>query len=293
MKIVCPHCLTDYAVTKEILGPSGRKVRCAKCTKVWHAVIEEEKPPVQASPVQETVVGDELVVEDAFTNAAEGFADFASDEVEIARSALQASRREDGEVWDEDEFGDAVASGPVDAGSGRNRKKGKVRLKGRRLQSEVMAAYRERFIKVMTPVTIAVGFAALIVAAPQRDAVVRMVPDLAGLYELVGLDVNVRGVEFSEFTAQRDIVSGLPILRIEGSMINTRGEDVPLSPIRLALLSENGTELFAWRVEPAAIGLMPGQMLPIASELTAPPETVASVAVRFMQDGERLPGEDF
>lgn len=274
-----------------MLGPSGRKVKCATCTKVWHAVAEEDEPqPPPPPPPSDTLVENELVVDDAFRDAGEALADFESEEVQVARSALQASREADGEVWEDEELSDAVASGPVDAGTPR--KRAKVALKGQRLRSEVVADYRERAIKVLTPVAVAAGFALLIVAVPQRDAVVGMFPDLAKVYALVGLDVNVRGIEFSDFTAEREIISGLPILRIEGSIINTQSEDVPLSPIRVALLAENGAELFVWRVEPSAIGLMPGQMLPVASELTAPPDTVASVAVRFMQDGERLPGED-
>jgi hypothetical protein len=141
---------------------------------------------------------------------------------------------------------------------------------------------------------VALGILGVILAVPQRDAVVRAFPDLAALYEMVGLEVNVRGIEFSPFTAERALVAGLTVLRIEGEMTNTDTHRIrALGPLRMALLTDSGAELFVWRVAPPAGDLMPDQTVPVFSELTAPPEAVASVSVRFLQEGERLPGEVF
>ena len=36
MIVSCPACGTSFAVDDSLIGPSGRKVRCAKCTHRWH-----------------------------------------------------------------------------------------------------------------------------------------------------------------------------------------------------------------------------------------------------------------
>ncbi|MFK7792453.1 MAG: hypothetical protein AB8B88_07265 [Devosiaceae bacterium] len=248
--------------------------------------------PVEMSaeaPASQAAVDDVFAQDDADP--------FDSPDLAVARDAIQANGDADlgrlVDVVSDEHVDEALASGPVDAGIAglRFRKPGKVQLKGIRTGPSLFEIWVRKLLKVAAPVGVVVGFVVLIAAIPQRDAVVRMIPDLAPLYALVGLDVNVRGVEFSQFTAERSTVAGVALLRIEGAMTNLEGADVPLSPLRLALLSDTGSELFVWRIEPDAIGLMPGQSLPISSELTAPPESVASVAVRFLQDGEQLPGE--
>lgn len=273
-----------------MLGPNGRKVKCASCQKIWHAVPEEEIASTadidalfEAGDVQneETVAGGDDAM-DGFAAVAEdgvgeGDGDFASwDESQVATDATQ----------------DALASGPVDAGveAPVPRKHRRVRLKGQRSGPSKLERILRRAATVAAPAGVALGLIGLVLAIPARDAVVRAVPDLARLYHMVGLDVNVRGIEFSPFTAERALVAGLTVLRIEGSMVNADDSTRAVAPLRMALLAETGAELFVWRVDPAATELLPEQSMPVFSELTAPPETVASVSVRFLQEGERLPG---
>jgi hypothetical protein len=271
-----------------MLGPNGRKVKCASCQKIWHAVPEEEPATTadidalfEADDVQneEAVAdGDDLL--DGFASVAEdsvadGDADFASwDESQVAKDSAQ----------------DALASGPVDAGVDTPipRQPRKVRLKGQ--GPSKLEIFLRKAITVAAPAGVALGLLGLVLAIPTRDAVVRAVPDLARLYQMVGLDVNVRGIEFSPFTAERSLVAGLTVLRVEGTMINADDTARSVAPLRLALLAENGAELFVWRVDPPSTDLLPEQSVPVVSELTAPPETVASVSVRFLQEGERLTG---
>ncbi|WP_375572704.1 zinc-ribbon domain-containing protein [Ahrensia marina] len=290
MKIVCPHCSSDYDVADDMLGPNGRKVKCASCQKIWHAVPEEEIASTadidalfEAGDVQneeamagggDAMDGFAAVAEDG---VGEGDGDFASwDESQVATDATQ----------------DALASGPVDAGveAPVPRKHRRVRLKGQRSGPSKFEQILRRAATVAAPAGVALGLIGLVLAIPARDAVVRAVPDLARLYQMVGLDVNVRGIEFSPFTAERALVAGLTVLRIEGSMVNADDSTRAVAPLRMALLAETGAELFVWRVDPAATELLPEQSVPVFSELTAPPETVASVSVRFLQEDERLPG---
>lgn len=222
-----------------------------------------------------------------------------AEEAELAsvRAAIDERDAEDfgdlSDVAGSHAVSDTLQSGPVEGGFLRRKlgKAGPVKLKTQRKDPSLVAVWAKKASKVAAPLSVAAGFVVLVLAVPQRDAMVRMLPDLAPLYEMAGLHVNVRGVEISDFTAQREVIAGVSLLRIDGALTNTQAQDVPLGPLRLALMSATGEELFVWRLQPDMVGLLPGQSLPVSTELTAPPETVASVAVRFLLDDERLPGE--
>lgn len=51
MIVSCPACGTSFAVDDSLIGPSGRKVRCAKCSHRWHQmpVGQETDAPVVAA----------------------------------------------------------------------------------------------------------------------------------------------------------------------------------------------------------------------------------------------------
>lgn len=314
MKIVCPTCSADYTIAEDMLGPNGRKVKCATCTNVWHAVPEPEATVLEQNDA--SFEADDGFAKAADTGGAENAQDGISDEQAAidramsdmdfdggfdtatdddaagapAQTTLRARREEDMDAFDVEEI---VASGPVDAGmedaAARPKGKSRVRLKGDG-PSRLMILLKKS-LKIAAPVAVAAGLFGLIFAIPAREGVVRAIPDTAKLYAMIGLPVNVRGVEFSQFTAERSMVAGLPVLTIEGSVINVVDRSVSLGPMRLALMGAEGQELFVWRVEPAAEMLNPEQSVAIASELTAPPPNVNGVAVRFLQDGERLPGQ--
>lgn len=280
MRIVCPNCSSAYTVADDMLGPNGRKVKCASCKEIWHATPEpeEEVLPADVDAFADADMSDEDDINTADPNETMSWPEEGS---------------EDGVVDEASEA--AFASGPVDAGVDGPRPRGakRIRLKGQSVGSPKLAIWAEKAMKVAPPVGVALGLIALVLAVPYRDSVVSVVPDLAPLYERVGLNVNVRGIDFSPFTAERAVVAGLTVLRVEGSMTNSDDRSRSIAPLRLALLAESGVELFVWRVDPPTTDLLPEQSVPVTSELTAPPETVASVSVRFLQEGERLPGATF
>lgn len=312
MKIVCPTCSADYTIADDMLGPNGRKVKCATCSNIWHAQAEPETETVDAAadvadaaaadvtaPVEEGISDEQAAIDRAMAEMDfDGGFDTASEEAgedDVAADtssqvAIRARREEDMEPFEVEEI---VASGPVDAGldgeAGAPKNKLRVRLKGNG-PSRVLAVLN-KVVKIVTPVAVAAGLVGLAFAIPAREGIVRALPDTATLFAMIGLPVNVRGVEFSQFIAERSTVAGLQVLSIEGSISNVVDHSVPLTPLRLALMGAEGQELFVWRVEPDAEQLDTEQSLAIASELTAPPSNVDGVAVRFLQDGERLPGQ--
>lgn len=292
MKIVCPNCQTDYTLPESIVGPQGKKVKCARCATVW-----------RATPMQDDLVeADDLADIADIANIGGGMERTVGDQA--ARDAAYAALTEDAQddylsesdLADEDEEDgteDAIASGPVETAGGAPgaRKHRRVRLKGGRGGPSPLAKAIRQAVRIGTPVAIAAGLVLLVLAIPLRDHMVRAVPDFARLYEMVGLEVNVRGIAFYDVSAERSVVAGLTVLKIEAAMRNVEDRTVSLAPVRMALIGEDGTELFTWRVDPSVQSLEPGETSAIVSELTAPPPNVTTIAVRFLQPGERLPAQ--
>ncbi|WP_246329234.1 hypothetical protein [Chthonobacter rhizosphaerae] len=114
-----------------------------------------------------------------------------------------------------------------------------------------------------------------------RETAVRLVPDLAGLYALAGLEVNLRGLEFGPVETRREMDGATPVLVVDGSVRNVTEGARPVARIRFGLISSTGRELYAWTMEPAKSTLDPGETMPFKSRLPAPPEAASTVSVRF------------
>ncbi|MGD1886629.1 MAG: zinc-ribbon domain-containing protein [Cohaesibacteraceae bacterium] len=279
MKIVCPNCAAEYTLPDSMFGAEGKKVKCASCAKVWHAVpVEEANDGID--DIMAAVPADVPAAEEPLMDSADREAAYAA----MTEDALEETAQSDGENVD-----GAIESGPV--ATAGERKHRLVRLKGARSGPSLLSKVLPPVVRIGTPVSIAAGLVLLVLAVPFRDQVVQAVPDLAKIYETVGLNVNIRGITFSEVTAERSVVAGLTILKIEAAMENVEDRTVPVGAVRLALVDADGMEMFTWRVDPPVESLEPGASAEIVSELTAPPANVTSIAVRFLQPGERLPAQ--
>lgn len=42
MYIACPECNTKFVVTPEQIGEYGRKVKCSKCSNIWHQKLDDQ-----------------------------------------------------------------------------------------------------------------------------------------------------------------------------------------------------------------------------------------------------------
>lgn len=114
-----------------------------------------------------------------------------------------------------------------------------------------------------------------------RETVVRLLPDLAALYSAVGLEVNLRGLEFREVRTFREREGGSAVLVVEGEIVSVSATERPVPTIRFALRSTAGREVYAWTMSPGKSVLASGESLSFRSRLPAPPEAAADVLVRF------------
>jgi len=127
---------------------------------------------------------------------------------------------------------------------------------------------------------VALAFALVAGLILARQSIVSAVPDLAGLYAGFGLKVNLRGLEFRNMTATRDIEDGRPVLIIEGEIANIAAGDSDVPPVRLAVRAGR-QEVYAWSVEPARRTLAAGESIAFRTRLASPPAAADDIELRF------------
>jgi hypothetical protein len=115
-----------------------------------------------------------------------------------------------------------------------------------------------------------------------RTDVVRALPQTASFYSLIGLPVNLRGLAFDSVATVTEQHEGVPILVVEGNVINTarRNEDVP----RLKFILRNAAqhEIYSWTAVPVRASLTPGEGEGFRTRLASPPADARDVVVRFV-----------
>jgi hypothetical protein len=115
-----------------------------------------------------------------------------------------------------------------------------------------------------------------------RASLVRVAPDLAGLYAAVGFPVNLRGLEFSEIKTMREMQDGIPVLVIDGEVMNVTRQPVEVPRLRLAVLGPDSRELYSWTALLPRSVLSEGERLSFRSRLASPPAEGTQVMVRFL-----------
>jgi predicted Zn finger-like uncharacterized protein len=269
MHIVCPHCTTSYAIKLETLGEAGRTVRCSRCKEVWLARPEDAIEPVAAEPAMAAAghaahdreanlaaqwnkaEADDTPVVDSPSIAG----DFPGDRGSSAAADWTAMAADDADI----------AAAPKSRGGwfGRSEK----RSRGRSLLN-------------LTTATAAMG--ALVVGLfVWRADVVRLLPQTAGFYHLVGLDVNLRGLLFKDVKVTTETVEGKQVLVIEGVIVGENKKTVDLPRLRFSVRDAQGAEIYAWNTVLEQTRLKPGDHAFFKSRLASPPAEGRSIDVRF------------
>ena len=129
---------------------------------------------------------------------------------------------------------------------------------------------------------IILGCAAAMAALAQwRAEVVRLAPQTAILYASLGLDVNVRGLSFRNVRSSSEMHDGMPVLVVEGDIVNVTKTAVDVPRMRFAVRNDSGLEVYAWTAQPAQPTIATGQALPFRTRLASPPGDTHDVFVRF------------
>ncbi|MCC8957434.1 zinc-ribbon domain-containing protein [Bradyrhizobium sp. Pear77] len=276
MHIVCPHCTTSYAINPATLGEAGRTVRCSRCREVWLARPEDAIGATAPSLAYEAA-GSNLAAEWEAMGREEADATPMVDSPSI--SADLPADEDAATEWP------AVAEADAAAHAGTQDAAGKRRFGLPRLPRlfRLPPLPRIPFMPVIgaLPTTCAAMCALIIALFVWRNDVVRLLPQTALFYKMVGLDVNLRGLAFKDLKIINETVDGKPVLVIEGMIVGQTRKPVELPRLRFSVRDAQGAEIYAWNAVLEQPVLNPGERAFFKSRLASPPPEGRNIDVRF------------
>ena len=272
MHIICPHCTTSYAINPGTLGEAGRTVRCARCKETWLARPEDAVEPAAVAAMAEAGNARERDIAAEWGTTAED-----EGEAPVVESPSIAGDWSDGDEPSEQGKADWIAL-VRDAGGDETEARGT--WFGSLLKTKRPERLGGRSFGSLT--TACAAMAALVVALlVWRADVVRLLPQTAGFYKMVGLNVNLRGVAFKDVKVTTETVEGKPVLVIEGVIVGESKKTVDLPRLRFSVRDAQGAEIYAWNTVLEQTTLKPGEFTPFKSRLASPPAEGKSIDVRF------------
>jgi predicted Zn finger-like uncharacterized protein len=274
MHIICPHCTTSYAIDPVTLGPAGRTVRCSRCKEVWLAR-PEDAVLTQALVPSMAEGGDQAPNSAAMAaQTAPAGQDYETPVVESP--SISAEWPAEGEA--------ASTRDPNWPSVGRDDGVSAT-VAVRRPRSSLLRRLKPSFSFPMPAVSLTTACAAMgaLVLALMiwRVDVVRLLPQTAAFYKLVGLDINLRGLVFKDVKVSSENVEGKQVLVIEGVIIGEAKKPVELPRLRFSVRDAQGAEIYAWNAVLEQPVLKPGEKAWFKSRLASPPPEARNIDVRF------------
>lgn len=271
MIITCPHCQTKYQVTYEAIGSAGRKVQCAHCHQAWDQSPVSAKSAEAQEPPSEPDRLFDAMSEDALDEAL-----VQEEQVVAAEKALIAAP--------------AGKDMPRTAPNAAEMKKRQADFSKRHnaMISRLPLARLRRAARIGV-VLMLVGLVSG--AYFGRVAIVERYPDLAGLYDAVGLGVNVVGLDFSNLETLKTLSGGNDVLMVSAQIVGLTAKPTRVPPVVVSLLDANGRPVYEWSVTPRVGDLMAGERATFDTRLSLPPSEAARVRLRF-SGGQGAPERD-
>jgi predicted Zn finger-like uncharacterized protein len=282
MHIICPHCTTFYAIDPATLGVAGRTVRCSRCKEVWLARPEdatEAVAPAHAMAAASQRAGDTDAAAEWDALARED--DSAEAETPVVDSpSISGDWPADGDGSPRDSESDwpsAARRDALDAEFAHPRRLSWFRKLFR--PPELRRAPGKPFVSL--PTGCAAMGALVLALIIWRVDVVRLLPQTAAFYKMVGLEVNLRGLMFKDVKITTETVGGKPVLVIEGAITGEARKPVELPRLRFSVRDAQGAEIYAWNAMLEQPVLKPGERAWFKSRLASPPPEGRNIDIRF------------
>ncbi|HKU07763.1 MAG TPA: MJ0042-type zinc finger domain-containing protein [Bradyrhizobium sp.] len=281
MHIVCPNCTTSFSINPAALGTAGRTVRCSRCKLTWLARAEDTLEAV-AAPAAATAVSarrdvgaewDAMAQEDAGTPVVESPSISADWPSQAAQHEAEADWTTAARHEDDDEEEDPP-------------KRSRLRELFTLPPFPPIPMLRGAGLTATC-----VAMAALVLAMiVWRNDVVRLLPQTAAFYKLVGLEVNLRGLAFKDIKITYETVDAKPVLVIEGMIVGATREPVGIPRLRFSVRDAQGAEVYAWNAVLEQSALKPGERAWFKSRLASPPPEGRNIDIRFFNKRDLAAG---
>ena len=311
MLIVCPTCATSYDVELASLQPNGRQVRCVRCRAIWRAApshadkllaaAEAIGPEPQVAEARVGAFAEEPALPSADEPVGDGGAWAAPDDMPAAEPA--AAEMDAGDPVAAVEV-EAPSIAPVDLDDGRP----PIEIEADHAAEEdaepledieTYAARRNKrgFGRPSWhwPLSnLQSGILALIITnailVGWRGDVVRILPQTASFYAMLGLPVNLRGLAFDSIATTTEQHEGVPILVVEGSVVNNTRKIVDVPRLKFVVRNSANEEVYSWTAVAPRATLPPGEAVAFRSRLASPPTDGRDVLVRFVTRHDIIAG---
>ncbi len=277
MHIVCPHCTTSYAINLATLGGSGRTVRCSRCKEVWLARPEDAVEMAEAVPAAASAGGDDAAAEWERMAAEDDGGDRGTPVVDSP--SISADWPADGAV--QVDWQAAALDQDDDLDGGRTGALGRLRSFFHPALARLPSVRLPAMPAAGLPATCAAMAALVGALLLWRADVVRLLPQTAGFYKMVGLDVNLRGLVIKDVKISNETVEGKPVLVIEGVITAATRKEIDLPRLRFSVRDAQGAEIYAWNAVLEQSTLQPGEKAWFKSRLASPPPEGRNIDVRF------------
>ena len=278
MHIVCPSCETRYAVKAESFPQAGRRVRCGDS---WHALAEGGVAEPEAVQVAEPTVTDAAEAPEAVEQANAEAVEAPGPEMpivepvepdlgwapEVDEIAPQAQMAETYAQADGAESGDNELAAAKARRAARFSSGAQIRVRRRTTPLHAFSA----------SVMLALAAAAFV----YREDVVRTLPATAAIFAMAGHPVNLRGIDFEDVSHERRFELGVPVLIVQGRIVNIADDVRPIPAIRFTLRGGAAQSIYAWTIEPRQRVLEECAEMTFRSRLASPPHEAEEVLVRF------------
>ncbi|MCK7614428.1 zinc-ribbon domain-containing protein [Roseibium sediminicola] len=303
MKIKCPDCSTSYEIKAEAVGAEGRSVKCAKCGNRWFVSPEDDEVgDVDFSAAADTADDDEPAVEDGTDKDEADWAADAEDddtapdaeddsEPDDFKPEPPASRSsKDADKYAADLEDDEPEGSGTDIESSAKRPKIIVnpdKFRRNHVGALLNWLFRRNYRRIGGIALFGAAVAVCAIFILMRDNVVKQSPDLASLFQMIGFDVNLRGLEFRNLRTFTEVEDGKRVLVVEGSIRNLLQERNTVPAVRLSIRSGDMQEVYAWTVEPRTKSLNALDETRFRTILADPPANASDIQVRFVERGKR------
>jgi predicted Zn finger-like uncharacterized protein len=321
MLIICPNCATSYDVEVASLRPNGRQVRCVRCRTVWHAELSHADKLMAAAdalaPVRRAVeaVAEAVAGEPEREPQAGQFDVAASDQAEPAAAEMAFEAPADRSLSEpiagadsdtEPNHSLAMDSPPIvpadlDAdrlpiGADDDETSGGIEPFE---DAEITAAPRfqrpSKHKRWVWPLSrLQSGILALIIVDAivigWRSDFVRALPQTASFYALIGLPVNLRGLDFDNLATATEQHEGVPILVVEGNIVNSGRKLADVPRLRFSVRNAARQEIYSWTAVAPRPLLASGEALAFRTRLASPPPDAHDVLIRFVTRYDILSG---
>lgn len=118
------------------------------------------------------------------------------------------------------------------------------------------------------------------------DLTVRLAPASIAMYQWMGRDVNIYGLEIRKVELQHLQIDGTRVLSIKGEIANTSSSLRKIPWLRFGLKDGAETEVYNWQLDTAARPLKSGESTNFVTRISSPPETAGEVEIRFARVDE-------